>query len=123
MKLDLIRDMLDKQLVDRSGISMGRADGVVIALRDGEQPVVDHLQLGAEVLAHRLGRLALRLVKWMRRRFPVREEAVLVVRWPSIAEITSHHLKLDLDAEQTSAFAWERWLRDHVVARMSGPSK
>jgi hypothetical protein len=123
MKLDLIRDMLDKQLVDRSGMKMGRADGVVIALRDGEQPVVDHLQLGAEVLAHRLGGPAVRFVKWMRRRFPVREEAVLVVRWPSVAEITSHHMKLDLDAEHTSAFAWERWLREHIVAKIPGSSE
>lgn len=123
MKFDLVRDILDKQLIDRFGERMGRADGVVIALRDDEQPVVDHLQLGAEVLARRLGRPVVRLVKWMRRRFPVREEAVQIVRWPSVAEITSHHLKLDLDAQHTPAADWERWLSQHIVEKIPGSTK
>jgi hypothetical protein len=123
MKLDLIRDILDKQLVDRSGENMGRADGVVIACVDDQPPVVDHLQMGALVLAHRLGHPVVRLVEWVRRRFPVREEAVQVVRWPSVAEINSHHLKLDLDAKNTPAFAWELWLQRHVVEKIPGSKK
>lgn len=123
MKLDLIRDILDNQLIDRNGTFMGRADGVVIALRDGEQPVVDHLQLGAIVLARRIGRRSERLVEWFRRRFPVREEAVQIVRWPQIAEITRHDIRVDLDAEQTPAMQWERWLRDHIVAKIPGSAK
>ncbi len=123
MKLDVVRDILDKQLVDRFGTMMGRADGVVIAIREGEQPVVDHLQLGAVVLARRVHPLAVRFVEWLRRRWPVRHEPVQIVRWPTIVEITSHDLKLDLEAESTTALEWERWLRDHIVAKIPGSSK
>jgi hypothetical protein len=123
MKLDLIRDILDKQLIDRHCSPMGRADGVVIVIRDGEQPEFDHLQLGATILARRLHPRAERVVEWFRRRWPVRQEAVQVVRWPQIAEITSHDIKVDLEAEETPAMDWERWLRDHVVSRIPGSSK
>lgn len=120
MRLDVIRDILDKQLIDRDGTSMGRADGVVLEIRDGEQPVVDHLQLGAIVLARRLHPRAVRVVEWFRRRWPVRHEAVQVVRWPQIADITSHDIRLNLEVEKTPAFDWERWLRDHVVSKIPG---
>ncbi len=123
MKLDLVRDILDKQLVDRFGTMMGRADGVVIAVGDGEQPVVDHLQLGAMVLARRLHPSAARFVEWLRRRWPVRHEPVQIVRWPTVAEITRHDLKLDLEAESTSALEWEVWLREHVISKIPGSSK
>lgn len=123
MHLDLVRDVLDKQLIDRYETMMGRADGVVLALRDGEPPEVDHLQLGAVVLARRLHPLAERFVEWLRRRWPVRHEAVQIVRWPTVAEITAHDLKLDLEAETTPALEWERWLRTHIVDRIPGSSK
>jgi hypothetical protein len=123
MKFDLIRDILDKQLIDRSGVKMGRADGVVISWTEGEQPVVHHLELGAEVLAHRVGRPFVRLVQWGRRRFPVREESVQIILWPAVGEITSHHLKIDLDAETSPAFAWERWLRKHIVEKIPRAAK
>lgn len=120
MKLDVIRDILDKQLIDRDGTSMGRADGVVLEIRDGEQPVVDHLQLGAIVLARRLHPGAVRMVEWFRKRWPVRHEAVQIVRWPQVADITSHDIRLNLEVEKTPAFDWERWLRDHVVSKIPG---
>lgn len=123
MRLDLVRDILDKQLIDRFGTMMGRVDGLVIAIREGGQPEVDHLQLGAKVLARRVHPLAERFVDWLRRRWPVRHEAVQIVRWPTVAEITAHDLKLDLEAETTPALAWERWLREHVVGKIPGASK
>ncbi len=122
MKLDLVRDVLDKQLVDRFGTMMGRADGVVIELRDGEPPVVDHLQLGAVVLAARVGRPAERLVNWFRQHVRVRRNAVQIIRWPLVAEMTAHHIKIDIDGQETEAFDWEKWLRKKIVERIPGAS-
>lgn len=122
MKLDLFRDILDQQLVDRSGTKMGRVDGIVLEIRDGEPPVVDHLQLGLVVLAARVGRPALRFVEWIRRHVHVRRNAVQVVRWPLVGEIASHHLKIDIDAQETEAFDWEKWLRTHIVEKLMGGS-
>jgi hypothetical protein len=30
---------------------------------------------------------------------------------------------LNLDAEETPAFAWERWLREHIVEKIPGSGK
>ena len=36
--VDVIRDILDKQLVDREQQKMGKADGIIIELRAGKPP-------------------------------------------------------------------------------------
>ncbi len=120
MDLELVRDVLDQQLVDREGTYMGRVDGVVLRFEDGEQPRVDHFELGFTVLARRVHP---RLEKWVeaiRRRFHVRETAVQIIPWSMVGEISSHHVKVDIDTYDTPAFAWERWLRDHVIAKLPG---
>jgi sporulation protein YlmC with PRC-barrel domain len=36
--MDLVRDLLDKKVVDRNGREMGRVDGIVISIRAGAAP-------------------------------------------------------------------------------------
>ncbi|PYQ31315.1 MAG: hypothetical protein DMF56_05300 [Acidobacteria bacterium] len=110
-QFDLIRDILDKQLVDKDEKQMGRIDGVVIELRDGQPPRVDHFELGFTVLAKRVYP---RAAAWTRR------GARQHVPWDEVHEVTQHHVKLDVDAEKTPAFDWERWLRKHIVSKLPG---
>lgn len=60
--IDLVRDCLDKPVVDRNGREMGRADSVVLELRQGEAPRVAAIEIGPAVLVGRLhpalGRIA-----------------------------------------------------------------
>jgi hypothetical protein len=118
-RFDLIRDILDKQLVDGNGTEMGRIDGIIIEVRDGAPPRVDHFELGFTVLAERMHA---RLERWFRaaRRWSVRRTTRQIVPWSAVEEVTQHHVKLDLDAEKTPAFDWERWLRKHIVHRLPG---
>ena len=58
--MDLVRDVLDELLRDRRGRKMGRVDGIVLELRDGEPPRVVALHSGLETLARREGRLTVR---------------------------------------------------------------
>ena len=120
MELDLIRDVLDKQLIDRRETSMGRVDGLVLTVEEGKPPRVDHLELGFVVLARRVHPRVEKIVEALRKRFRVRETAVQDVPWSSVGEISTHHIRVDIDAYDTPAFAWERWLRDHVVAHLPG---
>ena len=120
MRLELIRDVLDRQLIDRRGTKMGRVDGVVLRVEEGQPPRVDHFDLGFVVLAGRVHPLAERMVKALRRRVKVREVAVQEVPWDVVGEITPEHIKIDIDAYETPAFAWERWLREHVVQHIPG---
>lgn len=119
-ELELVRDVLDNQLVDCNETKMGRVDGMVIEFRDGAPPRVDHLELGFVVLAERLHP---RLEQWLqaiRKRWSVRRSGRFSVPWKDVEEVNQHHIKLDLDAESTPQFDWEKWLRKHVVDKLPG---
>jgi hypothetical protein len=121
--IELARDVLDKQLVDRDGTKMGRVDGLVLLLDDDGRPRVDHLQLGFVVLARRVHP---RLEKWLqkiRERWSVRKTARQIVEWEKVTELTTGHIKVDLIARETPAFDWERWLRDKIVMHLPGAGK
>ncbi|PYQ63597.1 MAG: hypothetical protein DMF53_09750 [Acidobacteria bacterium] len=121
--LELARDVLDTQVVDREETKMGRVDGLVLELREGQPPRIDHIEMGAVVLA---SRLSPRLEKWVdgwRRRFGVRKVARYKASWSDVLELNSYHLKLDAAALDTPTFDWERWLRDHVIKHIPRPLK
>lgn len=113
-ELDLIRDVLDKQIVDEEETEMGRADGVAIEIRDGAPPRVDHLELGFSVLAHRLHPRLETWLKKIRERWSVRRSGRYSIPWEQIEEVNPHHIAVKLKADETPAFAWERHLRKFV---------
>ncbi|HKH43660.1 MAG TPA: hypothetical protein VKM72_03260 [Thermoanaerobaculia bacterium] len=118
-QLDLARDVLDKQVVDRDGTKMGRVDGLVLELRGDGPPRVESIEMGFAVLARRVHP---RLERWLEglRRWSVRKTARYRVPWSKVKEVTAHHVQLDVEALKTPAFDWERWLRDHFVAKVPG---
>jgi hypothetical protein len=119
-QIDLIGEVLDKQLVDRDGKQMGRVDGLVLEWRGSEPPRVRAIDSGFVVLARRLHPRLDRWLRALRRRFPVRRAARYRVGWENVLDVTRHHVQLDVEAEQTHAFDWERWLRRRVVAKVPG---
>ena len=123
MEIDIVRTLLDQQLRDRNGTEMGRIDGLVFRWEDGKQPVVDHFESGFSVLAERLHP---RIAKWFesfRKRWSVREEAVYTIPWDKVAEVNDDHIKVNVEAIETPAFAWERWLRDKVITKIPGAGR
>jgi sporulation protein YlmC with PRC-barrel domain len=52
--MDLVRDLLDKRVVDRNGRDMGRVDRIVLQLRADEPPRVAAIELGPSALFERL---------------------------------------------------------------------
>jgi hypothetical protein len=63
-------------------------------------------------------RLAGRLEGWLRR-FGPKSDGTLRIPWSKVRAI-GVDLRVDLEAEGTTARAWEEWLRDHVVRRIPG---
>jgi len=61
--MDLVRDLLDKKVVDRHGREMGRVDRLVLELRDDAPPRVTAIELGPAVLADRVRPI---FGRWMR---------------------------------------------------------
>ena len=116
--LDLIKDVLDNQLVDLHGRRMGKADGIIIELRKDRPPRVAYIEVGGTTLAARLhprlGRWATRLAK----RFGPGAEAYRIP-WSKLKSVGIDIVVL-VDAEKTPVLAFEQWLREHVVSRIPG---
>ena len=117
--MNLGQALLDQQVVDRSGELMGKVDGVVLELREGEAPRVARLVIGGGAAARRVHpQLARWLLSWSRRWGP-RGNRPVEVPWAKVRKI-GIDVKVDLEAEDTPAFAWEHWIRDHIIARIPG---
>jgi sporulation protein YlmC with PRC-barrel domain len=117
--MELGLEVLDQQVIDRKGELMGKVDGIVLELPERKQPRVARLLIGGGTAAHRIHpRFGAWLVRW-RRRWGPKDDQPLEVPWSKVLKI-GIDVKVDLDAEETSAFAWERWVRDHIIGRIPG---
>ena len=117
--MELGRHILDQQLVDRNGGQMGKVDGIVLEVGRGKQPRVAQLVVGGGTAARRISpRFANWLLTWRRRWGPKKDEPLLVP-WSKVLKI-GVDVKVDLEAEQTVALAWEHWVRAHIIGRIPG---
>jgi sporulation protein YlmC with PRC-barrel domain len=115
----LIRDVLDKKLIDREHCDMGRVSGLVMYAGERSQPHISHILLGGPTLWTRLhpalGRLSTRLAQlWG----PKRKGAVRIP-WTHVKTV-GRDIKLDVEARQTGALDWEIWIARHIIERIPG---
>ncbi|MFN2634065.1 MAG: hypothetical protein ABR610_11675 [Thermoanaerobaculia bacterium] len=118
-EVHLVRDILDKQLVDRDRRLMGKADGIVLRMRGSGPPEVVAIEAGPGVLADRLHPgLGRRLCAALER---LGKDIGQPLRIP-FAKILHRglDLQIDTDARRTSAYAAERWLKERVVRQFPG---
>jgi hypothetical protein len=114
--IDLVRDVLDTQVLDRNKTPMGKVDGLVLELRDGQPPRLACLEIDSveawRRVGPRFGRWAHAVARlWRRSEHPFR------FSWAQVRDL-GIDLEIDVDAEETPAFDLERWLRDKFVARI-----
>ena len=117
--IDLMRDVLDKQLIDLNGRKMGKADGIVIELRKGEPPRLAFIEVGIVTEARRIHR---RLERWafaLRRKLGESESESFRIPWSKVV-LTGVDITVGLDSEKTPALALERWLRRKVIGKIPG---
>jgi hypothetical protein len=117
--MDLVRDVLDKKLLDREDCPMGRVDGLVMEFGENSQPRITHIELGGSTLWTRvhpaLGRLAVRLA----RAWGPKRPRVVRIPWARVMT-AGRDIKLDVKAEETGAIDWELWIARHIIARIPG---
>jgi hypothetical protein len=119
MKINLISEVLDKQLRDSKGRQAGRIDGIVLELRDGKPPRVAYAEVGPTTLLSRFSR---RLARWYSRHDRKLGEGRGVafrVPWSRLSP-DGPGFTMDIDGESTPIFALEDWLRRHVVEHIPG---
>jgi hypothetical protein len=89
---------------------MGKVDSIALELRDGAPPRVAYLAVDAASAWRRLGE---RFGRWARRAQGKWGGGPCRFTWAQVRELTVH-VKVDIDAEETPAFALERRLRRKV---------
>lgn len=117
--MNLARDCLDKQLIDRTNRRMGRVDGIIMELRADEQPRITYIEMGAVTQATRLHPRWGRLVAQLARKWGRAGSDPYRIAWAQVVA-TGNDVTVGVLAEETPPLAWERWLRAKVIGRIPG---
>jgi sporulation protein YlmC with PRC-barrel domain len=113
--MDLVRDLLDKAVVDSDGREMGRVDRLVIAVEAGAAPRVVAIEIGPAILGARVAAWAGRLIAGLEHAFGVDRGRPVQIPFERVLE-TSDRIKLDLKFEDTAVATVEQKLRRWVRA-------
>src|SRR5437868_1747043 len=109
-KLHLIRDVLDKLLVDRDDVPLGRVDGIVLLMgTEQTQPRVIQIECGMKTLLQRLSTRWAQRGHRITRRFGWRWRAPVPLDWSTIQEV-GRELTVNIRGEDSQLLASERWL-------------
>jgi hypothetical protein len=116
-ELELVRDVLDKQLVDESHDPIGRVDGIVLVLDDAASntpPRVATLESGITVSARRVNRTLAEWTRAIARRVGLRRGQPVRINWSRVKTF-GIELEIDAAAHKPAALRWEAWLYQHVT--------
>ncbi len=111
--MDLIRDLLDEEVVDRNGREMGRVDTVVLDVGEGAPPRVVAVELGPAVLAYRVHPTFGRWVAGLEHALGVDRGRPLRIDFSKVIRLRDH-VKVDLAFGETAAATVEQRLRRWV---------
>lgn len=115
--MDIGRQILDQQLVDRNDLFIGKVDGMVLELRSGALPRISALLTGGHLLSRRLHPRLEQLARWLTRGWGPPKREPVRIPWSKVMKI-GIDVKVDFRAED--AMPWEHWVRDHIIRRIPG---
>lgn len=108
--MDVVRDLLDKAVVDRHGREMGRVDGLILEIRPGAPPRVSAIELGPAVLAYRVHPVLGRWVAALEHALGIDHDRPVRIAVNRILDIADH-VRADVAAGDTAAGTVEQRLR------------
>jgi hypothetical protein len=117
--MDLIRDVLDKKLIDREECPMGRVDGLVMQYGEHSQPRITHIEMGGKTLWTRLHPSVARFAAILARKWGPKRTAPVRIPWSHVTT-AGKEIKLDVEAKDTGAIDWEIWIARHIIERIPG---
>jgi len=111
--MNIVRDVLDKRVVDRNGREMGRVDGILV---DGQpnQPIrVAAILIGPAALGDRVHPALGRFVRRLEKRFGLDQNRPAQIDFADVEEVETK-IRLRLTIGDTTVDAVERRLRAWV---------
>jgi sporulation protein YlmC with PRC-barrel domain len=118
-RLLLAHDVGDMQLCDGAGEKIGRVDALVLEWDNGVPLRVKTILVGGPVRQDRIGGLARWLGGALRRLGGTREGGISEIPFSSVRRI-GDSIVIDVDERAMPSEHTERWLCDHIVARIPG---
>jgi sporulation protein YlmC with PRC-barrel domain len=113
--MDLVRDLLDKKVVDRNSRELGRVDAVVLGVGTDSPPRVEAIEIGPRVLAERVRPFLGRWVAGVEHAFGVDAGRPLRIPFRDILDVHDS-IKVDLAFGETAAATIEQRLRRWIGA-------
>ena len=117
--LPLVRDVLDKQVLDPDRCKVGKVDGIVLALRAHRPPRVIAIEISQAAAWRRVHRRLGDLADWLRARFEPGQGTPPRILFEHVVG-TGIDVYVDVVWKRTRALLWEDWLEEHVVAKIPG---
>jgi hypothetical protein len=98
---------------------MGRVDGLVFEFPHNGQPRLVRIEAGGTVLAARVGKWLVGPARKLERLWGPKRLTPVKIPWSRVHKL-GRDVHLDLDAEETTALAWEKWLDKVLIDRLPG---
>jgi sporulation protein YlmC with PRC-barrel domain len=111
--------LLDRQIVDRDGLAVGKVDEVELGLDDRGTPYLAALLVGPQVLGPRLGGWPGRLVTGLARRLRTDRSGPLRIPYHLVRRVDSA-IELSVRRDLLREPELESWLREHLIGRIPG---
>lgn len=112
--MDVLRDLLDKSVVDANGREMGRVDGIALESRSGRPARLSAILIGPTVLGHRLHPSVGRWIAAIGRRLGVDRGWQTSIPFKDVREI-AREIRIDAPIGQTDAGFVEQRLRQWLI--------
>jgi hypothetical protein len=119
--MDLLRDVLDKRILDRNGRDVGRVDRLVLCANEQGQPRLIAIEIGPAILADRIAPFLGRLVAGLEHAFGIDAGRPYRIRIGDAVSFDDH-VTIDAAVGDTPAAAVEHRLR-RWIASIPGSSR
>jgi sporulation protein YlmC with PRC-barrel domain len=113
-------DLLDRQIVDRSGEPVGKVDDVELTYDAAGTPYVSGLVLGQQALGRRMGGALGRWIAGAARRLSETPDRPPLRIGIDLVDKIDSAVHLSVERELLPDPPLETWLRDHLIGRIPG---
>lgn len=117
--IPLVRDVLDKQIIDANKCKVAKVDGIILARRQNGPPRVIALEMGQSTAWRRIHPRLGHFADWLRAKFEPGQGAVPRILFEHVVG-TGIDVHVNIDGKRTRALLWEDWLEDRVIAKIPG---
>ena len=117
--IPLVRDVLDKQIVDAEKCKVAKVDGIILALRQNRPPRVMALEMAQATAWRRIHPRLGAFAEWLRAKFEPGQGAVPRILFEHVVDV-GIDVHVNIDGRRSRALLWEDWLEERVIAKIPG---